>query len=641
MGEGLVRRLPAGTRRGARVAALAALVFVAALLPVGAGAVDGAGGRIYWGNEAGSSIRVANLDGAGAAVTSFGNEGAPCGVALDPAAGKSYWANFSGKDIRVANLDGSGAASTLFADSGSLCGVAIDRAAGKIYWANYTASLIRVANLDGTGAPAILFAEPDGSGPSGLAIDPAAGKIYWTNQHSDEVRVANLDGSGSASTLFGPADAGDNPLGIAVDRAAGKLYWAALESGAIRVGNLDGTGTPSSLFSGEDSPAGVALDPTDGRIYWANFFGNDIRAANLDGSGSPARLFADESWPILPALLRAPEAGGQLPAVSGGASLGDSLSCSSGSWKSDLGAASFFRSPRSFTYQWQIDGSDIPGATTSSYKFNEAGDYTCRVTAANDAGSTSQTSAAFTVTLLDVVTYYDANTNGQLDPTESTMPGWKVQVGGTAHSTPTTLKVDPGVHQVNEASPTQTNWRRTTTAPVLVSAAAGDRTTVRFGNVCVGGGGALGTGFWTNKNGQALFGSDDLALMVSLNLRNMNGSAFDPASYSAFKDWLKASSTNMANDLSAQLAVTALNVLNGKVTGSSLVVAQGAAGANAAGFATVNALMNEANAELGLHGLTLVGNPFRAYQTSLRDAFVNANENKTFAQSAPCAFSFR
>jgi hypothetical protein len=85
----------------------------------------------------------------------------------------------------------------------------------------------------------------------------------------------------------------------------------------------------------------------------------------------------------------------------------------------------------------------------------------------------------------------------------------------------------------------------------------------------------------------------------------------------------------------------ALNVLNGQVNGNSLISASGATGANAAGFATVNALMNEANAELGLHGLTLVGNPFRAYQTSLRDAFVNANENKTFVQSTPCAFSFR
>lgn len=640
MREGLIRRLPAGTRRGAHVGALAALVFVAALLPVGAGAVDGAVGKIYWGSQGGAAIQVANLDGTGSAATSFASEAAPCGVAIDPATGKMYWANFFGNQIRVANVDGSGPASTLFGDSGSLCGVAIDRAAGKIYWANYTASLIRVANLDGSGAVATLFAESAGSGPSGLAIDPAAGKIYWTNQESDEVRVANLDGSGSASTLFGAADAGGNPIGVAIDPAAGKVYWAALESGRIRVGNLDGTGTPSSLFEDEDSPAGVALDPAGGKIYWASFWEGRIRAGNLDGSGTPATLYQFESLPILPALLRAPVAGEQLPAISGGATLGDPLSCGSGSWKADLSGAHLFRAPRTFAYQWQLDGSDIPVATTSSYTFTEAGDYTCRVTAANHAGSTSQTSAPLTVTLLDVVKYYDRNTNGQLDPSESTIAGWRVQVGAMTYTTPKSLKVNPGVHQVNEANPTQSNWRRTTAAPVQVSAAVGDRTTVRFGNVCIGGGGALGTGFWTNKNGQALFGSDDLALMVSLNLRNMNGSAFDPASYSAFKDWLKASATNMANDLSAQLAVMALNVLNGHVNGSSLVAAQGAAGANAAGFATVNALMNEATAELGLHGLTLVGNPFRAYQTALRDAFVNANENKTFAQSAPCAFSF-
>ena len=78
----------------------------------------------------------------------------------------------------------------------------------------------------------------------------------------------------------------------------------------------------------------------------------------------------------------------------------------------------------------------------------------------------------------------------------------------------------------------------------------------------------------------------------------------------------------------------------GKVNGISLVSAAGALGANAAGFATVNDLMIEANAELDLHGLAPSGSPFRAYQTALRDALVNANENKSFVQPAPCAFSF-
>ena len=269
----------------------------------------------------------------------------------------------------------------------------------------------------------------------------------------------------------------------------------------------------------------------------------------MDGSGSPATVLQGEGGPLFPALLQAPQANGQAPAISGGASLGDALSCSPGGWKSDLAGAFLFRAPRTFAYQWQLDGSDIPGATTSSFTFTEPGDYTCRVTAANEAGSSSQTSAAFTVTLLDVVKYYDKNTNGQLDPSESTIAGWKVRVGSTAYSTPKSLKVDPGVYQVTEASPKQTNWRGTTAASVQVSAAAGDRTTVRFGNVCVGAGGAQGTGFWTNKNGQALFGSDDLASMVSLNLRNANGSTFDPSSYSAFKSWLQGStSTNMAYD---------------------------------------------------------------------------------------------
>ena len=650
MGKGLRRRFPAATRRGVRAATLTALALAAAvttLLPAGAGAAEGAGTRIYWSNEGAfpterGAIRFVNVGDSGG-TTLFGGEGGfasgPCGVVPDPAAGKVYWTNFAPGEIRAANLDGSGTASTLFSDAGSACGVALNRAAGKIYWANHSANTIRVANLDGTGVPATLFAEPPGSGPSGVVIDRAAGKIYWTNQGSDEVRVANLDGSGAASTLFGAADAGDNPIGLAIDSLAGKVYWAALGSGEIRVGNLVGSGVPSTLFAGEEGPGGIALDVAAGKLYWGTYFGGRIRAGNVDGSGSAETVVEGERAPLFPALLQAPGADGQVPAISGGANLGDALSCSTGSWKSDLAGAFLFRSPRTFAYQWQLDGSDIPAATTSSFTFTEPGDYTCRVTAANEAGSSSQTSDAFTVTLLDVVKYYDRNTNGQLDAGESTITGWKVQVGSTAYSTPKSLKIDPGV-QVTEASPKQTNWRRTTAASVQVSA-AGDRTTARFGNVCVGAGGAQGKGFWGNKNGQALFGADDLASMVSLNLRNANGLDFNPSSYSAFNSWLQGStSTNMAYELSANLAAMKLNVLNGKVSGSSLVYAPGTVGANAAGFATVDGLMDQTNAEIGLHGLTTSGSPFRAYQAALRDALLNANGDKTFVQQAPCSFSF-
>jgi hypothetical protein len=635
-----------GNARAVTLAALPLFVVLTLLLPAGAGAVDGSGDRVYWGNELADTVRFGNLDGTGNAATLFTepSDSDICGVAIDPAAGKIYWANFTSATIRVANLDGTGTASTLFAESsGSLsCGIAIDPAAGKIYWANYGANTIRVANLEGSGSPSTVFTEPGPSHPSGVAIDPAAGKIYWTNQDADEVRVGNLDGSG-ASTLFGPADAGDNPLGVAVDPAAGKIYWTALLSHEVHVGNLDGSGA-TTLFGGETGgPGGLALDPEAGKIYWAGFFSGLIRVGNLDGSGSPTSLFVLESTPLFPALLRAPLAGAQAPAISGGSSLGTPFSCSTGSWAPNLLGAFLFRAPKSFSYQWQLDGNDIPGATASTYTFTEAGDYTCRVTASNQAGSASQTSAPVTVTLLSVAKFYDANTNGQRDGSERSIAGWRVRVGSTTYLTPTSLKVAPGIQAVSELDPRETNWKHTNAASVQATASAGDETTVAFGNVCVAKGGASGTGFWANKNGAKLFGADDLGLMASLNLRNLNGSHFDPASYTAFSAWLgKASGgQNMAYGLSAQLAALALDVLNGKVSGSTLIYAPGSLSANAAGFATVNAVLTEANAELGAHGLTGSGSPFRPYQSALNDILVNANGNKTFVQASACAFSFR
>jgi hypothetical protein len=84
----------------------------------------------------------------------------------------------------------------------------------------------------------------------------------------------------------------------------------------------------------------------------------------------------------------------------------------------------------------------------------------------------------------------------------------------------------------------------------------------------------------------------------------------------------------------------ALNVNNGKVDGNALIYAPGTTSANALGFATVNAVIAEANAELGLHGLTTDGSPFRDYQEALKDALDNANNNETFVQATPCPFTF-
>jgi PKD domain len=186
---------------------------------------------------------------------------------------------------------------------------------------------------------------------------------------------------------------------MAIDPVAGKIYWANLGGGTIRVGNLDGSGPAATLFSGESSPVGVAIDPVAGKIYWGGFGSGTIRVGNLDGSGPAATLFGSENGPTFPALLRAP-AGTGGPTLSGGGEVGQQLSCSQGTWAGDLLGAFLYRAPRSFVYQWQVGGADIAGASQATYTPSQAGQYTCRVTASNQAGTSAQTSAARTVSAL-------------------------------------------------------------------------------------------------------------------------------------------------------------------------------------------------------------------------------------------------
>jgi hypothetical protein len=251
------------------------------------------------------------------------------------------------------------------------------------------------------------------------------------------------------------------------------------------------------------------------------------------------------------------------------------------------------------------------------------------------------------VATLRATKFYDANANG-IDDDGQPIAGWKVKVsdGIPANDliglTPFTASgLAAGTYTVSEFSPVQANWFATTPSSVQTAVAVGDDTTVAFGNLCVGAGGGLTLGFWSNKNGASLLGSDDLALLGGLNLRNAKGADFDPPTVKALQSWLlKATATNMAYMLSAQLAAMELNVLNGKVGASALIYAPGTGSANAAGFATVASITSEANTELGAYGVTPSGSPYRARQEALKWALDNANNNLGFVQGTPCAFSF-
>jgi hypothetical protein len=274
--------------------------------------------------------------------------------------------------------------------------------------------------------------------------------------------------------------------------------------------------------------------------------------------------------------------------------------------------------------------------------------------------------------------FYDANTDGAWDSNEPGIGGWRIykQPPETPDETDTTsvgqigqysflVAPNSGDYTITEGKPSvgffpSSVWTPTTPTSGNVSVGTQDVAGPDFGNVCLGSGGGLTLGFWSNNNGLAAMkkmpaystypiGVDaQLAFLRDLNLvqndKKMYGYAFNPATSKELQTWLlKADATNMAYMLSAQLAAMELNVRSGKVSGSALIYAPGTTSANANGFATVASVMAEANADLGINLTTVKAGPLRTHQEALKIALDKGNNNLNFVQPVlpservPCA----
>jgi hypothetical protein len=252
--------------------------------------------------------------------------------------------------------------------------------------------------------------------------------------------------------------------------------------------------------------------------------------------------------------------------------------------------------------------------------------------------------------LVEVSKFYDADADGIFDANEEILDNWKVSIfnGTTTVDRFTTLSEQylPGNYTVSEYMPVQSGWFATTPTSFSFALPVNGSESVVFGNLCLGAGGGKTLGFWSNKNGQATMNDggstlSELALLTEKNLRNANGSNFNPTTYSGFRTWiLSATATNMANMLSAQYAAMVLNVESGQVSSSAIIYAPGTGSANALGYAILGDVMNEANVLLGLTGSIPSGDSARELATALKDALDRANNNLNFVQATPCPYSF-
>jgi hypothetical protein len=271
--------------------------------------------------------------------------------------------------------------------------------------------------------------------------------------------------------------------------------------------------------------------------------------------------------------------------------------------------------------------------------------------------------------------YYDANMNGQRDPSEAGIANWAIDYTDGAADTLLTdshgefsVNLSPDIYTFAEEQATNTTgspfflpvWHQTgnTVDQTDDSAGlAGEISTLNadksysvtvvnggitsgllFGNVCLGGnGGGLTLGFWSNKNGQALETAGDFTMLTGLYLRNANGSDRDftdtlAKNKTALNSWLlNATATNMAYMLSAQLAAMELNVAHTSAIGSELIWVGGTINA----FMTVNQVMTLANASLQANAITVPSGTARSYQEMLKSALDAGNNNVNFVQPDP------
>jgi DNA-binding beta-propeller fold protein YncE len=407
------------------------LAFLGALATMGllglASATAGAADQVLWASFVSDKISRANLDGSGG-VQSVNTAGAtanePFGLAIDPVGGRVYWANHTGGKISWANLDGSGGGDvdTGTATVSAPSGVAVDVAARRLYWINNGVDKVSWANLDGPGAGDLSIGGAPIETPLGITVFPAAGRLYWTNYGflTGFISYANTDGSGGGTLPITGVEM-DTPAGVAVDAATGRLYWPSANKGVIYFTGLNGGPGAELDDRGLEikGPYGIALDPEAGRAYLANTVGDSIMFVRLDGTGGASLPFEVDPGSgagfatllLDPRPRGAPGASGSLvvPQTArrkGGASSSKALrptptpprvaavdlTCTPGAWAGDLAEAFLYRAPLSTSIQWTRDGGEVPGATTATYRATEVGNYRCRETATNRAGSASQLS---------------------------------------------------------------------------------------------------------------------------------------------------------------------------------------------------------------------------------------------------------
>jgi len=253
--------------------------------------------------------------------------------------------------------EGAGADGSLLHFSERACGVAV-APNGDVYASDsggFVHKYVPSANPPTAADNSANFSYPEAC-TLAAGIGPTAGFVFVDSYGGGEGELAKLDGSTGAIKYA----ISSGVRTVSVDPSSGHVY--ALTGSQLTEFDASGAASASSVSTTELNGRGVAIRGSNTHVFVAA-----QASANVSVYG--------------PAVAFAPEPPEQLSSggVSGSPQVGSSLFCEAGSWSGRP----------TFSYQWLRNGTEIPGATDSSYALTTedlAKVVQCRLTATNAIG---------------------------------------------------------------------------------------------------------------------------------------------------------------------------------------------------------------------------------------------------------------
>lgn len=382
------------------LALVATLLGVLALAPPNASAAD----MLIWNDLEDEQIKTMPLDGSGlvttldttpAVVIADPQSVSPGSLDYDPETGRLYWPNTGDPgniSWAAANGSGGGVLANVSSPLTPPLGLSLDGTTHTLYVSGGSGQSVGTMGLSGTQG---TWALNDGNLRESVLADAQGGTLWVAGP--EWVSYGNLNGSGSLDT-YSPSAVLNS--GFSVDRDAGRLYGTWYPGSGFD-GELawmktdattDGTLAPTAVdVIGASS---TAIDHDTGSIYWANAspYGELAESRGIfrmpltGGAGSAVgnAEIGGRSGGLI--ILKAPQTTSS-PTISGGTTVGSTLSCSDVTWAGDRPEAHYFRSPSYKRIIWTYNGSWIDASldkeTTTADK---PGVYQCVRSGQNAAG---------------------------------------------------------------------------------------------------------------------------------------------------------------------------------------------------------------------------------------------------------------